>query len=34
MLQRAREDAPVDDAARARVEELARSLETTVQSGS
>lgn len=34
MIQRARENAPADEAARARVEELARGLENTVQSGS
>jgi tetratricopeptide (TPR) repeat protein len=34
MLQRAREDAPADEAVRARVEELARGLENTVQASS
>jgi tetratricopeptide (TPR) repeat protein len=34
MLQRAREDAPADEAVRKRVEELAQSLETAVQTGS
>jgi tetratricopeptide (TPR) repeat protein len=34
MLQRAREDAPADEAARARIEELAKTLDASVQSGS
>lgn len=34
MLQRAREDAPADEAVRKRVEELAQTLETAVQSSS
>lgn len=34
MLQRAREDAPADEAVRAKVEEIAKSLEASVQSGS
>jgi tetratricopeptide (TPR) repeat protein len=34
MLQRARQDAPADEAVRKRVEELAQTLETAVQSGS
>jgi hypothetical protein len=34
MLQRAREDAPADEAVRAKVEEVAKSLEASVQSGS
>jgi len=34
MLQRAREDAPADEAVRAKVEEIAKGLEASVQSGS
>jgi tetratricopeptide (TPR) repeat protein len=34
MLQRAREDAPADETVRAKVEEIAKSLEASVQSGS
>jgi tetratricopeptide (TPR) repeat protein len=34
MLQRAREDAPADEAVKKRIEELATSLETAVQTGS